>query len=81
MNPNALPDTPSVPRRVPWYRRHRPSAGGESRHMNLGACGIVSPVGGIESTGASVDHHAEDLTEQARMAVEKQPGHLVTASS
>lgn len=25
MNPNALPDTPSAPRRIPSYRRHRPS--------------------------------------------------------
>jgi hypothetical protein len=25
MNPNALPDTPAAPRRIPSYRRHRPS--------------------------------------------------------
>lgn len=25
MNPNALPDTPTAPRRIPTYRRHRPS--------------------------------------------------------
>jgi hypothetical protein len=25
MNPNALPDTPAAPRRIPSYRRHKPS--------------------------------------------------------